>query len=64
MYKQLEDFLSVTPRIYCTNLFSDFENDLKSNKLKENPTLISRFYAAFGRLDQALDNWHKVSEMK
>jgi tetratricopeptide (TPR) repeat protein len=64
MYKNLEEFLSNNPKIYCTALYSDFENDFKSNKLKESPTLVPRLYAAFGRLDQALEGWQKVSEMR
>jgi len=64
VYKNLEEFLSSTPRIYCTGLYSDFDNDLRSNKLREWATLVPRLYAAFGKLDLALDGWQKVSEMR
>lgn len=64
MHKQLEEFLANNPKIFCTNLFSDFDNDLKSSRLKDSPTLVPRLYAAFGKLDQALDGWQKVSETK
>lgn len=63
-FKNLEEFLSNNPRIYCTNLYADFENDFKSSKLKEWATLVPRLYAAFGRVDLALDGWQRVSEMR
>lgn len=34
LYKNLEEFLSNSLRIYCTSLYSDFESDFRSSKLK------------------------------
>lgn len=63
-YKSLEEFLKNNVKIYCKGLFEEFETEFKSNKLREHPTLVPRLFAAFGKTEEALEQWQKVGESK